>query len=152
MFLRDHTLKHTATPLLPRGLTNRSNWCFVNAILQALLACPPLCNLIRTLGADQDLKATIARTKAPMLDAMVRFMTEFQLLEPMAIQRGQKKDKNKRRNDIMTGIGLEPSSIFNMLLGLQEDTFKVMLLLLLILLMLLIIIIFLILIMIPQGG
>ena len=33
-FLRDYILKHTPAPIMPRGLTNRSNWCFVNAILQ----------------------------------------------------------------------------------------------------------------------
>ena len=33
-FLRDYVLKHTPAPIMPRGLTNRSNWCFVNAILQ----------------------------------------------------------------------------------------------------------------------
>merc|ERR1719429_183879 len=49
-FLRDYALKHSPAPIIPRGLTNRSNWCFVNAILQALLACPPLHNLLRALA------------------------------------------------------------------------------------------------------
>ena len=35
-FLRDYVLKHTPAPIIPRGLTNRSNWCFVNAILQVI--------------------------------------------------------------------------------------------------------------------
>merc|ERR1719300_163524 len=113
---------------MPRGLTNRSNWCFVNAILQALLACPPLHNLLRTLGSDPTMMAAIGRVKAPMLDAMLKFVAEFNLLEPnMASNvRGQKKEKNKsRRSDIVTGLGLEPSFVFNMLLGLETDTFKV---------------------------
>ena len=33
-FLRNYQLNHMAPSFLPRGLTNRSNWCFVNAILQ----------------------------------------------------------------------------------------------------------------------
>jgi len=127
-FLRDYILKHTPAPIMPRGLTNRSNWCFVNAILQALLACPPLHNLLRTLGSDPTMMAAIGRVKAPMLDAMLKFVAEFNLLEPnMASNaRGQKKEKNKsRRSDIVTGLGLEPSFVFNMLLGLETDTFKV---------------------------
>ena len=35
-FLRDYVLKHSPAPIIPRGLTNRSNWCFVNAILQVI--------------------------------------------------------------------------------------------------------------------
>ena len=72
--------------------------------------------------------AAISRIKAPMLDAMLKFVAEFNILEPnMASNaRGQKKDKNKsRRSDIVTGLGLEPSCVFNMLLGLETDTFKV---------------------------
>ena len=72
--------------------------------------------------------AAIGRVKAPMLDAMLKFVAEFNLLEPnMASNvRGQKKEKNKsRRSDIVTGLGLEPSFVFNMLLGLETDTFKV---------------------------
>merc|ERR550519_158036 len=125
-FLRDYILKHTPAPIMPRGLTNRSNWCFVNAILQALLACPPLHNLLRSLGSDPTMLAAIGRVKAPMLDAMLKFVAEFNLLESnmASSARGQKKDKS-RRSDIVTGMGLEPSFVFNMLLGLETDTFKV---------------------------
>jgi len=124
-FLRDYQLKHCSTGLLPRGLTNRSNWCFVNAILQALLACPPLYNLMRTLAMDLTMARKTERVSTPMLDSFTKFMSEFSLLEPVSGTRAQKKDKSKRRVDIVTGVGLEPTCIFNMLLGLQEDTFKV---------------------------
>jgi ubiquitin carboxyl-terminal hydrolase 10 len=125
VFLRDYQLKHSSTALLPRGLTNRSNWCFVNAIMQALLACPPLYNLMRSLTIDPAMSVAATRTNTPMLDSVTKFMSEFSVLEPVTGTRAQKKDKSKRRNDIVTGVGLEPSFIFNMLLGLQEDTFKV---------------------------
>lgn len=39
----------TPLALLPRGLTNKSNWCYVNATLQALAACPPFVHLIKSL-------------------------------------------------------------------------------------------------------
>jgi len=127
-FLRDYALKHSPAPIIPRGLTNRSNWCFVNAILQALLACPPLHNLLRALSLDPTMVAAIGRVKAPMLDAMLKFVTEFNLLEHnnSSGAKGHKKEKNKsRRGDIVTGLGLEPSVVFNMLLQLETDTFKV---------------------------
>merc|ERR1719411_955143 len=65
---------------------------------------------------------------APMLDAMLKFVTEFNLLEHnnSSGAKGHKKEKNKsRRGDIVTGLGLEPSVVFNMLLQLETDTFKV---------------------------
>jgi len=124
-FLKDYCLDHSATMLLPRGLTNRSNWCFVNAILQALVACPPLYHLLRALAQDPGMAATVTKVKAPMMAAMMKFMAEFSVLEPSQGSKGQKKDKNKRRSDIVTGVGLEPSCVFNMLLGLEADTFKV---------------------------
>ena len=73
--------------------------------------------------------AAIGRVKAPMLDAMLKFVTEFNLLEHnnSSGAKGHKKEKNKsRRGDIVTGLGLEPSVVFNMLLQLETDTFKVM--------------------------
>ena len=72
--------------------------------------------------------AAIGRVKAPMLDAMLKFVTEFNLLEHnnSSGAKGHKKEKNKsRRGDIVTGLGLEPSVVFNMLLQLETDTFKV---------------------------
>lgn len=39
----------TATELLPRGLINSGNLCFLNATLQALLACSPFVNLLQEL-------------------------------------------------------------------------------------------------------
>jgi ubiquitin carboxyl-terminal hydrolase 10 len=48
-FLKSYALNHKAQSLKPRGLSNRSNWCFVNAIMQALIACPPFYNLVSLL-------------------------------------------------------------------------------------------------------
>lgn len=35
--------------LLPRGLINKSNWCYINATLQALIACSPFVHLVKSL-------------------------------------------------------------------------------------------------------
>ena len=64
-FLRNYQLNHMAPAFLPRGLTNRSNWCFVNAILQALLACPPFYNLMKGLPCVLGLKS--GKSATPML-------------------------------------------------------------------------------------
>jgi len=121
-FLNSYSLKHVTTALLPRGLTNRSNWCFVNAILQALLACPPFYNLMKNLpNSVFDLKTQ--KSKTPMLDSIIEFVNEFSVLEQM--NKNQKKDKSRKKDDVVTGICLEPSYVYKMLLNLEEDTFKV---------------------------
>ena len=123
-FLKQYTLKHVSAALLPRGLLNRSNWCFVNAILQALLACPPLYNLMKSLSSViHPLKQS--KSKTPMLDAVLEFINEFSVLETQQINKPQKKDKNRKKDDIVTGISLEPGYVYNMLLNLEDETFKV---------------------------
>merc|ERR1719350_1991512 len=124
LFLRDYSLQHIAPAFLPRGLTNRSNWCFVNAILQALLACPPFYNLMKSLSSViHPLKQS--KSKTPMLDAVLEFVNEFSVLETQQINKPQKKDKNRKKDDIVTGISLEPGYVYNMLLNLEDETFKV---------------------------
>lgn len=123
-FLKAYSLKHVAAALLPRGLLNRSNWCFVNAILQALLACPPFYNMMKNLAAIiNPLKQN--KSKTPMLDSIVEFVSEFSVLDAAQINKPQKKDKNRKKDDIVTGISLEPMYVYNMLLNLEDETFKV---------------------------
>merc|ERR1719410_1859486 len=123
-FLKYYTLKHVSASLLPRGLLNRSNWCFVNAILQALLACPPFYNMMKSLSTViHPLKQS--KSKTPMLDSMVEFISEFSVLETQQMNKPQKKDKNRKKDDIVTGISLEPMYVYNMLLNLEDETFKV---------------------------
>lgn len=53
--------------LLPRGLTNRSNYCYINSILQALLACPPFYNLLMALPYRRN---TTKNSSTPLIDNM----------------------------------------------------------------------------------
>jgi ubiquitin carboxyl-terminal hydrolase 10 len=53
--------------LLPRGLTNRSNYCYINSILQALLACPLFYNLLMALPYS---KNPSRHSASPLIDNM----------------------------------------------------------------------------------
>ena len=56
---------------------------------------------------------------------MVEFISEFSVLETQQMNKPQKKDKNRKKDDIVTGISLEPMYVYNMLLNLEDETFKV---------------------------
>jgi len=47
-FASDHDM-NKRTCLIPRGLKNPSNYCYINSILQALIACPPFYNLLKDI-------------------------------------------------------------------------------------------------------
>ena len=57
----------------PKGIINRSNWCYAIATLQALMACPPLNNLLLHLDntSEQDLD------HFPVLNTMVVFASNW---------------------------------------------------------------------------
>nr|XP_043636118.1 ubiquitin carboxyl-terminal hydrolase 24 isoform X2 [Erigeron canadensis] len=67
-------LHTTATELLPRGLINSGNLCFLNATLQALLACSPFVNLLQKLRMHN-----IPKVGYPTLHAFVEFISSFDM-------------------------------------------------------------------------
>ncbi|KAM0948755.1 putative ubiquitinyl hydrolase 1 [Dioscorea sansibarensis] len=60
--------------MMPRGLKNPGNLCFVNATLQALLSCTPFVQLVRNLG-----KCSIQRDEHPSLHAFASFISKFDI-------------------------------------------------------------------------
>ncbi|KAK0079937.1 hypothetical protein PV325_000624 [Microctonus aethiopoides] len=107
--------KHTVS-LLPRGLTNRSNYCYINSILQALLACPPFYNLLKALPYTRH---SSKNSTTPLIDNMVRFVNEFDPLPegqrlPRKDLRAQKKSEDVA-TDIQAGVAFEPSYVYTML-------------------------------------
>lgn len=62
----------TVRNLLPRGLVNLGNLCFLNATLQALLSCPPFVLLLQELR-NRD----IQKIGYPTLHAFVEFVSDF---------------------------------------------------------------------------
>lgn len=82
-------LKHSAPALQPRGIRNKNNWCYINATLQALLACPPFYNLIKSIF--QKIKSSSQNMKSvPCLAALGRYIFEFKTM--VRVQHDQKSN------------------------------------------------------------
>ena len=127
-YLKDYSMNHRAPSIKPRGLSNRSNWCFVNAILQALVACPPFYNLMKSLPKDLLVLPSSESEQAnnpsvKILRAVYHFFSEFSPLDNFP--KLNHRSKNKKNEDLPLGKILEPTTIYNFLLGLDSDTFKV---------------------------
>nr|XP_022905363.1 ubiquitin carboxyl-terminal hydrolase 10 [Onthophagus taurus] len=124
-FLSTHIIDHKTISLQPRGLINRSNYCYINSILQALLACPPVYNLLIKVA---DLITTNAKRKhIPVIDNMAKFVKEFQHL-PAAQRVSRRVDKNVKQDPnsiINSDVPFEPGYIYKMLNGMRSDTFVV---------------------------
>lgn len=65
-YLSSHVLDSRIISLQPRGLINRSNYCYINSILQALLACPPMYNLLNGLAKE----VVTEKEKLPIISGM----------------------------------------------------------------------------------
>lgn len=67
-FLSAYQIENNSISILPRGLINRSNYCYINAILQALVACPPFYHLMRAIRSLP--AARNSKHQKPFIDAM----------------------------------------------------------------------------------
>ncbi|KAK1429517.1 hypothetical protein QVD17_11727 [Tagetes erecta] len=95
--------------LLPRGLVNSGNLCFLNATLQALLACSPFVRLLQELRMRN-----IPESGYPTLRAFVEFISGFDL--PTGLQ-------SKKKSDIRleTGKPLRPVMFESVLNNFSPD-------------------------------
>lgn len=114
-FLLNYQMDKQTVSLLPRGLTNRSNYCYINSILQALLACPPFYNLLMALPHS---KNPSKMSSTPLIDNMIKFVHEFTPLSDGA--RLARKDRANKRGedivvDIQSGVAFEPFYVYTML-------------------------------------
>lgn len=67
-FLSKYQTDNTNVSLNPRGLTNRSNYCYINAIVQALVACPPFYHVMKQI--KQEAPGFKEKSTTPIIDAM----------------------------------------------------------------------------------
>ncbi|XP_006888932.1 PREDICTED: ubiquitin carboxyl-terminal hydrolase 10 [Elephantulus edwardii] len=105
------TLIHKPVSLQPRGLINKGNWCYINATLQALVACPPMYHLMKFIPVYSKVQRPC--TSTPMIDSFVRLMNEFTNMPVPPKPRQALGDKIVR--DIRPGAAFEPTYIYRLL-------------------------------------
>ncbi|KAJ8959011.1 hypothetical protein NQ314_006309 [Rhamnusium bicolor] len=120
-YINGHCVDGRAANLRPRGLINPGNFCFMNAVLQALVACSPLFNLLS--GLSQVNASNGKRTSTPVIDGMCHFAMEFDRLPMNATK---VKNTRRRRSEggnrtIITDVSLMPSRMHQMLGDIRSD-------------------------------
>ncbi|KAJ8343742.1 hypothetical protein SKAU_G00310710 [Synaphobranchus kaupii] len=105
-------LIHKPVSLQPRGLINKGNWCYINATLQALIACPPMYHLMKSIPMLNDSRRPC--TSTPMIDSFVRLVNEFSNM-PVPPKAKQQGAGDKVMKDIRPGVPFEPAYIYKLL-------------------------------------
>ncbi|XP_026273463.1 ubiquitin carboxyl-terminal hydrolase 10 isoform X3 [Frankliniella occidentalis] len=126
-WLHEYSLDHKPASLQPRGLTNRNNWCYINATLQALLACPPFYNLFNSLPEScLPHGRSSAESHTAIIESMKTFVKEFNQLPSSArLKRADRAARSKESDvqyDIPTGSAFEPTCVYRMLSVIRTDT------------------------------
>lgn len=121
-FLSAYQIENNSISILPRGLINRSNYCYINAILQALVACPPFYHLMRAIRSLP--AARNSKHQKPFIDAMSALVAEFSTLQ---LRSKVQRDKSKKDEtpEIQCDSPMEPLMIHKMLNLLRSDIFQV---------------------------
>uniref|UniRef100_A0A3B4V0A7 Ubiquitin carboxyl-terminal hydrolase n=1 Tax=Seriola dumerili TaxID=41447 RepID=A0A3B4V0A7_SERDU len=105
-------LIHKPVSLQPRGLINKGNWCYINATLQALIACPPMYHLMKSIPLHNEAQRPC--TSTPMIDNFVRLVNEFNNM-PVPSKAKQQAVGDKVMKDIRPGVPFEPTYIYRLL-------------------------------------
>ncbi|XP_054627038.1 ubiquitin carboxyl-terminal hydrolase 10 isoform X1 [Dunckerocampus dactyliophorus] len=104
-------LIHKPVSLQPRGLINKGNWCYINATLQALIACPPMYHLMKAIPLHSETQRPC--TSTPMMDNFVRLVNEFTTMQMPTKPKQAVADKLVK--DIRPGVPFEPTYIYRLL-------------------------------------
>ncbi|KAG1952557.1 ubiquitin carboxyl-terminal hydrolase 10 isoform X3 [Pimephales promelas] len=105
-------LIHKPVSLQPRGLINKGNWCYINATLQALIACPPMYHLMKSIPLFSETQRPC--TSTPMMDNFVRLVNEFSNM-PVPSKAKQQAAGEKIMKDLRVGVAFEPTYIYKLL-------------------------------------
>lgn len=108
-FLKTYTTDFQPISLRPRGLSNPSNYCFINAVLQALIGCSPLYNLLKTTS-KQSAAIHLDKSKIPAINAVSKLLAVYNTLPFGAKLRNQ----NNKDELVCTDTAIAPSSIYQL--------------------------------------
>jgi len=97
---------YTRTHIQLHGLINRSNWCYINASLQALLAIPTIYHFFKNLKEFSNEAAKV--TSTPLTDSMISFFHRF---EPIEMHSSGKRDNE----EVNYGAAFEPKGVYEVL-------------------------------------
>ncbi|CAF0796641.1 unnamed protein product [Brachionus calyciflorus] len=123
-FLKNCELKHSAPALQPRGIRNRQNWCYINATLQALLACPPFYNLIKNIY-NKIKGSNVSLQTVPFISALGRFINEFKIMVRSSNSSDQIKLSASNGKELILGESFEIDYFYEALSSVKSEiTFK----------------------------
>lgn len=107
-------LRSSAMAIKPRGLINRSNYCYVNATLQALLACPAFFNVMKYIPLNDETE----HHQVPCIRALHSFVNQF-----------DKMDRTKANNhrEIICGTSFDANEILQELSRLRHQPIELIL-------------------------
>lgn len=98
---------YSRTHIQLHGLINRSNWCYINASLQALLAIPTIYHFFKSLKEFLNENAKV--TSTPLTDSMISFFNRFDPIE--VIHTPGKRDSD----ELNYGAAYEPKGVYEVL-------------------------------------
>ncbi|CAF4637222.1 unnamed protein product, partial [Rotaria sp. Silwood1] len=101
-------VRPSAMAIKPRGLLNKSNYCYVNATLQALLACPAFFNVMKYIPLNED----TSNHNVPCIRALHSFVNQFEKMD--------RSKSNSNYKDIICGSSFEPIDVLQELSRLRH--------------------------------
>ncbi|KAF9140573.1 hypothetical protein BG015_001587 [Linnemannia schmuckeri] len=130
--LHKYQTTYSSVLIQPRGLVNNGNMCFMNAILQPLLHCPPFYNLLMQIGKHV---VHSFKSKTPLVDSLIMFLNEFHVAKknqpdygpPFVPEYVYDALRGLKRFDSMRGRQEDCQEFLGFLLdGLHEEFFAAM--------------------------
>ncbi|CAF0751485.1 unnamed protein product [Rotaria sordida] len=93
-------VRPSAMAIKPRGLINKNNYCYINATLQALLACPAFFNVMKYIPLKED----PIDHNVPCIKAVHLFVNQFEKMD-------RSKSNSANHKDIICGQPFDPVDI-----------------------------------------
>lgn len=115
-------LKHSLPFLKPRGFINKGNGCYINATLQALIACPPFYNLMKEIGDLRGFKRE--NTCTPIIDSFAELFLNFPPLDASKKNRQAISGDQKLNIYSLQAESIEPKCIYNVLGQIKSECLK----------------------------